>query len=225
MGRTKRPPTLFPGNSSGVFRGTGISYRSQRSLNLRKKKPVFLPSPIDPAGIPARAPRGCGLSTKAQSLPERLSGMVLPGPGVGAACRQPLLSVGQEAFSRGLIGPSCHHPTPPPADAGARTPPLAASQPVSGEPVLSRRLADSLLGPEDRKREVEASGESFGPPSGDVLTVKSCQLSYGGDRPSWPRAGVDRESGGSLVGVSSLSPSLSLHPPPPPEDGEYRTNP
>lgn len=50
------PPTLFLHNSSGLLRGTQVSHRLHKSLNLKRKNPVSLSYPTGPAGIPAQAP-------------------------------------------------------------------------------------------------------------------------------------------------------------------------
>lgn len=110
--------------------------------------------------------------------------MVFRGPGVGAACRQPLLSASQEVFSRGLARPSCHpfwlvqepehHPWPP---ASLRL----GSQCSLGD------LQTHCWGWWTGKGRVEASGESLGPPSWDTDPAVQ-QLWLMGNRPSWPSA-------------------------------------
>lgn len=139
--------------------------------------------------------------------------MVFRGPGVGAVCRQPLLSASQEVFSRGLAQPSCHpfwlvqepehHPWPP---ASLRL----GSQCKLGD------LQTHCWGQRTGGGRVEASGESLGPPSWDTDPAVQ-QLWLLGNRPSWPSA----EGGQEVRRVSCWSVfSLPLSP----EDREHRTN-
>lgn len=94
---------------------------------------------------------------------------------------------------------------------------MAASQPVSGEPVPPQRLADALLGPEGRRERWRPVGESLGSPA---LALNFSQLLILGEMPSWPVSegaqGVRRVSCGL---VSSLSHTLPVFP----EDREYIT--
>lgn len=145
-GGSQVPRTLFLHHSSGFLGRTGMSYRSWKSHNLNKKDPVSLPFPIGPAEILTQAPGGVGRILGHKACLADL-GYGVPRLRGRAKYRQPLFSACQAAFSQGI-----NRAFLPPflAAAGARVLPVAASQPVSGEPVLPQKLADELQGPEDR---------------------------------------------------------------------------
>lgn len=126
-------------NSSGFLGANRGKPWVHKSLNLKWKNCglPFLPHRLSPGSMADT----CEQRTETQRLPGTPWGMASMVQGRGERAGTHSLCLPRRFSPLGVLGPSCH----PLAGVGARTPALAASQPVFGGPCSLRDLPDALL--------------------------------------------------------------------------------